>query len=507
MKKFFLFLSLMSLATLSCNKETPASGGSDTPSEPSLVQIDPIITRITPNAFEQGDEIGVAIRRTKGVWAENAKFTYNGTLFSGEQKWYEQADEASLAAYYPYSETFPTTFSVALDQTAGTASSDLLTAVKSGVLPSAAPVSMAFSHQMATLVVNVYNYTGKELAEMTLYGIIPKARLNDAMKASMDESAEAANIVMYKASNTQYKAIVVPQTLTPTLKFKLDGEWNLTAFDPAELTAGGTKTLSLILGEEPDFVEHLDENYFTYHKERYSVMKLSNKRWIMTQSMRYVPEGKTVSEDPSDGNGIWYPYTSDGTDATADKSAEAVVARGLLYDHPTAFAAEITAENFKSFEGCQGICPDGWHIPTYSEWLGICGAANSTDTEAATTLETAVFYDADYKGGRIKTMNEAGFNWDFAGSINRSTNTGTGKYQTTITKNGTCSVEAWLGKNATTFYMGSTGHTPANTETNRQFMSLMSAFPNTGTYLEGKVNVAYTNYLGGYALRCIRDIK
>ena len=506
MKKYFLLFSILSFVTLSCNKETPASGGGETPSvKPYLVQIDPIITRITPSAFENGDAIGVTIRRTIGVWAENFKLNYNGTVFSGVQRWYQQADEATVAAYYPYQESFPTTFSVALDQSAGTVSSDLLTSVKSGVLPSATPVSMVFTHQMGTLVVNVTNYTGKALTEMTLYGIIPTARLNNEMKATMDEDAPAANILMYKESDTQYKAIVVPQTMTPTLKFKLDGEWNSKEFDPVEFTSGGTKTLSLVLGSV--FEEHLDENYFIYHKERYSVMKLSNDRWIMTQNMRYVPAGKTVSDNPADGNGIWYPYTSDGTTATADKSAEAMVARGLLYDHPTAFAAEITAENFKSFEGCQGICPDGWHIPTYSEWLGICGAANSTDTEAATTLETAVFYDNDYKGGRIKTMNEAGFNWDFAGSMNRSTNTGTGKYSPTITKPETCSVEAWLGKNGATFYMGSTGHTPVNTETNRQFMSLMSAFPTPGNYPEGKASVAYTNYLGGYALRCIRDVK
>ena len=438
-------------------------------------------------------------------WAANAKLVYDGTLFSGTQKWYEQADEASLAAYYPYQENFSNTFNVALDQSRGTASSDLLTAFKSGVLPTSAPVSMAFSHQMGTLVVNVTNSTDGEVTEMTLCGTVPTACLSETMKASVDEGAHAADIVMYKVSDTQYQALVVPQTATLTLRYKLEGEAKSKDFESVELTAGGTKTLSLVIEEEGVFEDHLDENYFIYHGERYSVMKLSNNRWIMTQSMRYVPKGKTVSEDPSDGNGIWYPYTSDGTTATADKSAEAVVARGLLYDHPTAFAAEITAENFKSFEGCQGICPDGWHIPTYSEWLGICGAANSTDTESAQTLETAIYYDTDYKAGRIKTMQDDGFNFDFAGSITRNTNTVAGKYSTVVLKTANCSVESWIGKNSVTYYMGSTPHTPANTETNRQFMSLMTTF--TGTYSEGKASVAYSNFLGGYSLRCIRDAE
>ena len=223
----------------------------------------------------------------------------------------------------------------------------------------------------------------------------------------------------------------------------------------------------------------------------------------MTQSLRYVPEGKTVSSDPADGNGIWYPYTSDGTTATPATDAASIEARGLLYDHQVAFGAEITAENFKTFEGTQGICPKGWHIPTQAEFLSIVGASNKTDTAGATTDPTAVYFDTDYQAARIKTMNEDGFNWDFAGGVMRNNNTATGKYQTTITKSTTCSVPEWVGKNAVTYYMGSTGYTPANTATNRQFLSLMSAF--TASYPEGKVNVAYTNYLSGNPLRCIRN--
>ena len=40
-------------------------------------------------------------------------------------------------------------------------------------------------------------------------------------------------------------------------------------------------------------------------------------------------------------------------------------------------------------------------------------------------------------------------------------------------------------------------------EVNRQFLSLMSTF--TSTYSEGKLSVGYSNYLGGYSLRCIRN--
>lgn len=260
---------------------------------------------------------------------------------------------------------------------------------------------------------------------------------------------------------------------------------------------------SVTLSYEVFFKENLAENYFIYDGDRYSIKKLSNDLWIMTQSLHYVPEGKTVSSDPADGNGIWYPYTSDGKTATPVTDEASIQTRGLLYDHQVAFGAEITADNFKSFEGTQGICPKGWHIPTHAELMSIVGASNKTDDAPATTDASAVYYDATYNGGRIKAMNDDGFNWDFAGSIMRNNNTATGKYQTTTIKSSNCTVEEWMGKNAVTYYIGSTGYTTTDTAINRQFLSLMSAF--TGTYSEGKANIAYTNYLSGNSLRCVRN--
>ena len=507
MKKFFLLFSLLSVVTLSCNKETPASGGGDTPTGPSLVQIDPIITKVTSNAFEQGDQIGLFMDcGREEPWAANAKLVYDGTLFSGTQKWYEQADEAGLAAYYPYQENFSNTFSVALDQSRGTASSDLLTAFKSGVLPTSAPVSMAFSHQMGTLVVNVTNNTDGEVTEMTLSGTKPTAILNETMQALVDVDVPDGDIVMYKVSDTQYKAIVVPQRTTFVLKYKLDGDKKVRNYDPVEFKAGETKTVNLVIEDEGVLEEHLDLNYILYHGECYTVLHLSNGRWIMNQSMRYVPKGKTISDNPADGNGVWYPYNSDGTTVSADKTDAAIEARGLLYDHQVAFGAEITAENFKTFEGCQGICPERWHIPTHSEWLAIVGYSNHTDDDPkAITDKTAIFYDEAYNGGRIKTMGEAGFNWDFAGSIKRNSTEATGSYLTTITSDSNCSVADWMGKNSVSYYMGSTGFTPSNTAIQRQFMSLMTNF--SASYKEGKAQVAYSNFLGGYSLRCIRDAE
>lgn len=533
MKKHILLLAAAALTALACDKNaeelTPVTPEefdySNTP-----VRIEPLITKVTETDFEKGDKIGLTVTRTAGVFATNEQLTFDGTAFTGSLKWYaEGADEATLTAYYPYAAEVPTSFTIAADQTAGTASSDFVAAKKEGVLPTANAITMLFQHKLSRVVLNLTNNAGYTIDAVTLSGAKPTAVISADFEATVDDNAAPSDIQAFKASATQYHAVVVPQNVTFTLTVTAAGVpmaqrlANFTLLpgkqytvdvvvNPADITVavGGNVTAWVDggpIGEyEVPFEEHLADGYILYDNDRYSVKQLANGRWIMTQSMRFVPFGKTISDDASDGNGIWYPYSSDGTTVTVEKTPEAIAARGLLYDYQVAFGAEITAENFKSFEGTQGICPAGWHIPTQPEFLAIVGASTALDDPNAPKTDTeAIYYDADYKAGRIKTMNEDGFNWDFAGSINRTANTASGAYQKTITKETTCAVAEWVGKNAVTYYMGSTAHTPSNTAINRQFMALMSTF--TSTNNEGKCSIAYSNYLSGYALRCIRNAE
>jgi len=530
MKKALFTFGLAVLALAACNKN-PEGAAIDY--SRYAVRVEPVITRATETNFETQDAIGLTLSREAGTYAENACLTYDGSAFQGDLKWYaEGADAATLKAYYPYAETTPATFTVAADQSEGTSSSDFISAVKENVLPSANAISMVFKHQLSRLVVKVTNNAGYTLDDILLKGAIPTAVIAEDLTASVDATAAAADIKPYK-NGDDYYVILPAQTVALTAEVVAAGVTMSQKLASATLEAGKQYTINMIVNatdikvvlsgeienwtdggeltagetsDEPALEEHLDENYILYDGDRYSVKKLSNNRWIMTQSMRYVPAGKTVSSDPTDGNGIWYPYSSDGSAATAltdDASAETY---GYLYDHQVAFAAEITADNFKGFEGCQGICPKGWHIPTRAEFLAIVGYSNKADGESDVAVDqTAVYYDSDYNAARIKTLNADGMNITFAGSLMRNTNTATGKFLATITKSTTCSVDDWIGANAVSYFIGSTGHTPSSTETNRQFMSLMTTF--TSTYTEGRLHVAYSNYLGGYSLRCIRDAE
>ena len=526
MKKTLILAVLVALPFTAC-KKTPEPGGPVDFSQYKL-RVEPVITRATETNFESGDQIGLSVLRATGEYATNAPLTHDGTAFSGDLDWYENGEETcTLKAYYPYveGEKLPVNFSVQADQTQGLAASDFVSAVKEGVLPSANTVPLVFKHQMCRLVITVKNDSGAPIESVRLEEFVLRTVVGEDLTVKIVDGARWMSVTAYEKDGLYY-AIVPPQTNAPVVGVYVNGkkkEERLveTTFEPGKqysvsvvVTETGIRVVLAgeienwgdggeITGGGPATEEHLDEGYLLYGDDKYTVKKLKNDLWIMTQSLRYVPAGKTISSDPADGNGIWYPYTSDGTNCTPATDETSIEARGLLYDHPTAFGAEVTADNFKSFEGTRGICPEGWHVPTHAEWMSIVGASNRTDTAAAGTDESAVYYDKDYQAARIKTMNAEGFNWDFAGSIMRNNNTSTGKYSNVVTKTATCSVEEWIGKNAVTYYMGSTGYTPNNTETNRQFLSVMSTF--TGSYPEGKASIAYSNYLGGYSLRCIRD--
>ncbi len=527
-----ILLSLAALAALAaCNRNPVPGPDSAQDFSKYNVKVEPVITRATETDFENGDAIGLTLSREAGVYAENEKLSFDGASFSGSLKWYnEGADEAVLKAYYPYAQEVPSSFTVQADQSAGLSSSDFLSSVKENVLPSANAVAMVFKHRLSRIVINVVNNAGYTLDAISLKGAIPTAVIDSDLLATVDADAAPAEIKAY-ANGGKYYVIVPAQTVALTARVVAAGVDMEQKLAEAALVAGKQYTINMIVnptdikvvlsGEienwedggdltedvpaAPSFEEHLDENYFIYDGATYALKHLSNGLWIMNQGLHFLPAGKSASSEPSDGNGIWYPYSSDGTNATALTDDDSVNAMGYLYDYPTAFGAEITADNFKTFEGARGICPEGWHIPTQAELLSIVGYSTALDGGSAQTVSSAVYFDEAYTGGRLTSMVADGFNWGFMGMVMRTTNTAVGKYQTLITKTTTCSVEDWVGKLASSYIMASTAHTPANTATNLQFFGMMSAF--TAAYPEGKITLSYTNYLSGYELRCVRDAE
>jgi len=539
MKKILTFMFAAALLA-SCQQEENETTTIDTNGR---ITIAPIITRATEVDFEDTDQIGVTITQSNDfVYASNKLMTYNNGVFTGDLLWYPEGnDKSQIVAYYPYDAAgAPTSFTVKADQTdqaTGYGASDLIAASKSDVLPSTNAVVMNFKHILTKLVINVENDTQSDISSVVLKGSVPTATLDlPALSVTADESATATDITaqVVKANET-YRAIVIPQTVAFTLKVATaDGKTLSQRLTSTTLAQGGQYSVNARVlpddiivtlsgkieswtdeGEigadnEVSFEEHLDENYFLYDGVKYNTVTLANGTTWMAEPLAYLPKGYTPSTDPTADSHIWYPYeiVDGATVATTEESA--IKELGYLYDLQAALGGkEITESNLNSFEGAQGICPKGWHIPTRLEYFNLVGkSTNDADGKVPADGDKALFYDAAYDGGKIASLNEAGFNYQFSGVRMASTFAATPSYQKTVISSTTSTKSEWFGKPSVNYYMASTAYKAAYNAseelTNIQFFTLMSTFT-LAKYPEGRLSLSYVGIKSGMQLRCVRD--
>ncbi|MDR0682408.1 MAG: fibrobacter succinogenes major paralogous domain-containing protein [Dysgonamonadaceae bacterium] len=144
---------------------------------------------------------------------------------------------------------------------------------------------------------------------------------------------------------------------------------------------------------------------------------------------------------------------------------------GLLYTWPAANIGTSAAESSDAFSGTvstrQGICPPGWHLPSYYEWLQLeeviaLSAANEYSTTGPTTWETSFITTIDrFRGahgqkmksttvvndltpnGTSKSRNDGGFDVLLMGSMQAGGVTAFGSYAYFWTANSASSGIAW----------------------------------------------------------------
>lgn len=539
MKKILTFMFAAALLA-SCQQEENETTTIDTNGR---ITIAPIITRATEVDFEDTDQIGVTITQSNDfVYASNKLMTYNNGVFTGDLLWYPEGnDKSQIVAYYPYDAAgAPTSFTVKADQTdqaTGYGASDLIAASKSDVLPSTNAVVMNFKHILTKLVINIENDTQSDISSVVLKGSVPTATLDlPALSVTADESATATDITaqVVKANET-YRAIVIPQTVAFTLEVTTaDGKTLSQRLTSTTLAQGGQYSVNVRVlpddiivtlsgkieswtdeGEigadnEVPFEEHLDENYFLYDGVKYNIVTLANGTTWMAEPLAYLPKGYTPSTDPTADSHIWYPYEIVDGATVATTEASAIKELGYLYDLQAALGGkEITESNLNSFEGAQGICPKGWHIPTRLEYFNLVGkSTNDADGKVPADGDKALFYDAAYDGGKIASLNEAGFNYQFSGVRMASTFAATPSYQKTVISSTTSTKSEWFGKPSVNYYMTSTAYKAAYNAseelTNIQFFTLMSTFT-LAKYPEGRLSLSYVGIKSGMQLRCVRD--
>lgn len=467
MKKYFA-IAVGLLIMAACDKE-PQSQVTPTPGTapeftPTAIRIAPVMTKVTETAFENGDAIGLTVTRgatgaeAPSAWASNKKLTFNGLEFSSDLLWYpEGTDEATLAAYYPYiAEGVPATFTVAIDQADGIQDSDLIAAVKSGVLPTANAVTMPFKHKLSRLVVAITNNAGYTIEGLTLKGIIPTAALAEDFTATASPDDQPADITAFRVDDETFTAIVPPQTVAITAEVSAAGKALSQKLAESTLAAGKKYTINVIVNQEdieivlsgdiedwtdggslqPDnsgtpapeiqFEEQLEDGYFTYDNVRYNVVKLDDGKWWMAQNLAFLPAGKTPATDLSAVTaGVFAPLKINEGQTAAEFTTDpdVVAANGYLYQSEFALGLNVgdltSVAQAEALEGAQGICPSGWHIPTIDDIVGIVGKAVSP----ITTNTDAPYYDGS--NGSIAMLNADGFNIDAYGAISIQDNTKT----------------------------------------------------------------------------------
>ena len=520
MKRYLYMLAALAIAACQQTVEPETA--------PGKVQVEPVITRATEVNFENGDNIGFTMAKVNDTekYADNACLTFDGNVFSGDLMWYADAySEADVYAYYPYDENgVPTAYFSRGDQTEGIGAADFMAASKKGVLPTPNAITMVFKHMMTKIVVNIDNQSGATVEGVEIAGSPVAADIDIAEMTISPYSGplpdeEPEPIKAYEATAGKvWKAIIIPATTKLQLIVNLSNGKKISQ-PLAEMTlkSGGQYTINARLLQDNmivsatgeienwtdegeiefegegttedipvEFTEY--EGYFVYDGVEYKTVTLADGNTWMAENLRFIPRGMTVSSDPLEDAGIWYPA------ANAEKVADPALVEslGLLYDAATAFGAEITVENAGSFEGAQGICPTGWHIPTAAELTGLVGHCSNS----ALINPDAAYYDASIKGASLTALAEAGWAWQFSSARNKANTAGKGSYMVT-NYNGIYGVMSYV--------MGSTMYQVQTNEDgsikNVQYYYLMPTYNASNE----KVTVAYGNFLSGVSVRCVKN--
>ena len=158
----------------------------------------------------------------------------------------------------------------------------------------------------------------------------------------------------------------------------------------------------------------------------YPVKKMKDGNYWFTENLRYIPEGFTPSNSLTAVTaGVFYPIVVNAGQTAAEFSTDenVIKAKGYLYQAEVALGLKVgdiqTVAQAQELEGARGICPEGWHVPTINEIVGLVGKAVSP----ITTNTEAPYYNGS--NGSVSMLNADGFNMDAFGAISIVDNTRT----------------------------------------------------------------------------------
>lgn len=380
----YSFVSLFLLLSMGCSSSTE-----ETLEIPEIRIIPRIESRTAGEMFEYQDVIGLSVTREGESYLDNRPLMFDGSLFSEVGTlWYaDKESPATLTAYYPYQpSSHPFRFSISTDQRNGCGPSDLLGSILPGVLPTFQPIEMIFHHLFAELNILIDNRSGKSITEVVIGGFVPTAEIDlKTLLAVPVPGTPASDVIAYCVEPDEwYQAVLIPQRADLAVNIRTDdGESYTQVIPETPIADGESYRLRVMLtsdaridmemvgdivnwgdagtidedgnGDGTGGSEKPDPNVLTYEGETYRIEEVDGKIW-MAENLRYAPASAKFEED------YWYLY--------GDKAN--IVVHGLLYRYQTAVGGTKPAPNDAA--PVQGICPDGWRIPTSAELMALAEA-------------------------------------------------------------------------------------------------------------------------------------
>src|SRR5574344_393885 len=135
--------------------------------------------------------------------------------------------------------------------------------------------------------------------------------------------------------------------------------------------------------------------------QTYRIVTIGSQTW-MAENLKYLPS-VVRPRTGSQTTPHYYVYGYNGTNVTDAKATAYSVyynTYGVLYNWPAAMNGAASSTTNPS--GVQGVCPDGWHLPSDAEWTELTN------------------YLTSYAGGKLKETGTTHWNSPNTGATNET---------------------------------------------------------------------------------------
>jgi uncharacterized protein (TIGR02145 family) len=136
--------------------------------------------------------------------------------------------------------------------------------------------------------------------------------------------------------------------------------------------------------------------------QTYRIVTIGSQTW-MAENLKYLPS-VVRPRTGSKTTPHYYVYGYDGTNVTDAKATANYNTYGVLYNWPAAMNG--TASSTTNPSGVQGVCPDGWHLPSDAEWTELTDYLGGAIDAGGKLKETGTTH---WNSPNTSATNETGF--------------------------------------------------------------------------------------------------